>query len=56
MAKTKAKTQLIRLRCQTCKRINYYSKKNKGSAEKKIELKKYCKWCQKSTVHKEAKK
>lgn len=48
--------RLIKLACQTCKRINYWSSKNKKKVERKIELKKYCKWCKKQTVHKEVKK
>ncbi|AKM84217.1 TPA: 50S ribosomal protein L33 [Candidatus Campbellbacteria bacterium] len=48
--------QLIKLACQSCKRINYWSRKNKKLVQKKIELKKRCKWCDKQTVHKEVKK
>lgn len=48
--------QLIKLACKTCKRVNYWSRKNKKKVERKIELKKYCKWCKKNTTHKEAKK
>jgi len=47
---------LIKLACSKCKRINYWSRKNKKKVERKIELKKYCKWCKKSLIHKEAKK
>ncbi len=48
--------RLIKLACQTCKRINYWSSKNKRKVERKIELKKYCAWCRKKTTHKETKK
>ena len=48
--------QLIKLACSKCKRINYYSRKNKKKVERKIELKKYCNWCKKQTIHKESKK
>ena len=48
--------RLIKLQCSKCKRINYWSSKNKKKVERKIELKKFCKWCRASTVHKEAKK
>ncbi|MEI6420561.1 MAG: 50S ribosomal protein L33 [bacterium] len=48
--------QLIKLGCKTCKRVNYWSRKNKKKVERKIELKKFCKWCKKNTVHKEVKK
>jgi len=43
--------RLIKLACGTCKRINYWSSKNKKLVTKKIELKKYCKWCKKNTKH-----
>ncbi|HEY4527512.1 MAG TPA: 50S ribosomal protein L33 [Candidatus Paceibacterota bacterium] len=46
---------LIKLRCSGCKRDNYYTSKNKKKVERKIELKKFCKWCKKRTAHKEAK-
>ena len=48
--------RLIKLQCATCKRINYWSSKNKKLVERKIELKKYCKWDRAQTVHKEARK
>ncbi|MDO8603808.1 MAG: 50S ribosomal protein L33 [bacterium] len=48
--------QLIKLACKTCKRVNYWTRKNKKLVERKIELDKYCNWCKKHTVHKEAKK
>lgn len=47
---------LIKLQCSKCKRINYWSRKNKRKVERKIELKKFCKWCKAHTVHKELKK
>jgi len=56
MAQGKFTEKLIRLRCEKCKRRNYYTRKNKKSVERKIELKKFCKWCKAHTVHKETKK
>jgi len=53
--KNMAQQHLIRLTCSDCKRVNYYSRKNKKQVERKIELKKYCKWCKEQKVHKEAK-
>ncbi|MEA1929708.1 MAG: 50S ribosomal protein L33 [Patescibacteria group bacterium] len=47
---------LIRLACSKCKRINYWSRKNRKQVERKIELAKFCKWCKKRTAHKESKK
>jgi len=55
MPKSKFSENLIRLRCSVCKRVNYYTRKKK-TLERKLELKKYCKWCKKHTIHKEAKK
>lgn len=51
-----SQNNLIRLACGTCKRINYYTRKNRKGVERKIELKKLCKWCSGRTVHKETKK
>ncbi|OGG58054.1 50S ribosomal protein L33 [Candidatus Kaiserbacteria bacterium RIFCSPHIGHO2_01_FULL_55_17] len=48
--------QLIKLACSKCGRTNYWSRKNRKLVERKIELKKFCKWCRKHTPHKEAKK
>lgn len=48
--------QLIKLACGKCKRQNYWSRKNRKKVERKIELKKFCKWCKKHTPHKETKK
>ncbi|MBL7053051.1 MAG: 50S ribosomal protein L33 [Candidatus Portnoybacteria bacterium] len=47
---------LIKFQCSECKRINYYSRKNKKTVQDKLELKKFCKWCRKHTLHKELKK
>ncbi len=46
---------IIHLACEVCKRRNYTTKKNKKNTTKKLELKKYCKWDKKHTVHKETK-
>ena len=46
---------LFKLKCSVCKRDGYYTSKNKKKVERKIELKKFCKWCKKHTLHKEAK-
>ncbi len=48
---------LIKLKCEVCGNINYYSHKNKKKLrEHKLELKKFCKKCRKHTLHKEMKK
>lgn len=51
----KKKKKFFKLACSECKRINYYTKKSKKLIQsgKKLELKKYCKWCKKHTLHKE---
>ena len=45
----------IRLQCSECYRKNYLSRKNQKANPDKLELKKYCKWCKKATIHKETK-
>ena len=45
----------IWLTCTECKNRNYTTKKNVKNTTDKLEIKKYCKTCRKSTVHKEAK-
>ena len=55
MAKVKRSDRLIVLRCDTCKRRNYYTAKNKKKVERKIEYLRYCNWCRKKTKHKEGK-
>lgn len=47
---------IIKLACEKCKHINYYTRKNKKTTERKLEYKRFCKWCKKHTVHKESKK
>lgn len=46
---------LIKLECSVCKRVNYFSHKNKKTLKNRLELKKHCKWCKKHTMHKETK-
>ncbi len=48
--------EIIALACSECKQRNYTTKKNKKTTPDKIELKKYCRFCQRHTLHKEAKK
>ncbi|MBN1540505.1 50S ribosomal protein L33 [candidate division KSB1 bacterium] len=44
---------LVILECTECKRRNYTTDKNKRTQSGRVEYKKYCKWCDKRTVHKE---
>ncbi len=46
---------LIGLACSVCKRVNYYSKRNKKKVRAKVELMKYCRWDKRHTKHVEAK-
>jgi len=41
------------LACETCKRRNYVTTKNKKRTTGKLEFKKYCRFCRKHTSHKE---
>ena len=38
-----------------CKQRNYNTKKNKKNDPDRLEMKKYCRFCRKHTVHKETK-
>lgn len=46
---------LVTLQCIKCKRKNYSTNKNKRNNQDKLEIKKYCKWDRKHTLHKEIK-
>lgn len=45
--------EIISLACSGCKRRNYTTTKNKKLTPDRIELKKYCRFEQKHTVHRE---
>ena len=45
----------IVLACTECKQRNYNTKKNKKNDPDRLEMKKYCRFCRKHTVHKETK-
>lgn len=45
----------IVMACTDCKQRNYNTMKNKKNDPDRIEMKKYCKFCHKHTVHKETK-
>lgn len=47
--------EIITLECTECKNRNYSTTKNVRNDRDRIELKKYCKFCQKHTKHKETK-
>lgn len=45
----------VKLACSECKQRNYDTMKNKKNTTDRIELKKYCKFCDKHTIHRETK-
>ncbi|MGI6077956.1 MAG: 50S ribosomal protein L33 [Fastidiosipilaceae bacterium] len=53
-AKPGARERII-LACEECKQRNYITKKNKNNTKDRLSIKKYCKFCNKHTEHKETK-
>ena len=45
----------IILECTECKNRNYSTEKNKKNDPNRIEFNKFCKFCRKTTLHKETK-
>ncbi len=45
----------VQMECTECKRKNYSTEKNKKNTSERLELKKYCKFDKKVTLHKETK-
>jgi len=43
----------VTLECTQCKRRNYITSKNRIEQRERIELKKYCRWDRRHTLHKE---
>lgn len=43
------------LECTECKRRNYATQKNRRNSQGKLELRKYCSWERKHTMHREVK-
>lgn len=43
------------LACTECKQRNYNTTKNKRNDTGRLEMKKYCKFCKKQTLHRETK-
>ena len=46
---------MVTMACQECKQRNYNTMKNKKNNAERIELNKYCPFCNKHTLHKETK-
>ncbi|MDR1505841.1 MAG: 50S ribosomal protein L33 [Treponema sp.] len=55
MAGKKTAVELIALQCAECKRKNYTTSKNRRNTQGKLELKKYCPFDRKHTLHVETK-
>jgi len=47
--------EIITLACTECSQRNYTSRKNKKKSKGRLELKKYCRFEKKHTVHRETK-
>ena len=45
----------ITLACTECKQRNYNTMKNKKNDPDRLEMNKYCRFCRKTTLHKETK-
>ncbi|OGI29713.1 MAG: 50S ribosomal protein L33 [Candidatus Moranbacteria bacterium RIFOXYA12_FULL_44_15] len=50
-----ARENLVKMKCEVCKTVNYFTQRNKKKIKEKLEMKKHCKKCKKHTNHKEAK-
>ena len=53
--RSEAMRDLISLACDSCKRRNYTTTKNKKKQTEKFVIKKFCPSCRSHTAHKEAK-
>ncbi len=47
--------EMVTLACSECKRKNYTSTRDKKKSKEKLELRKYCPYCRKHTIHREVK-
>jgi len=47
--------EIIILQCSDCKRRNYTTTRNKKKQTERLEIKKFCPFCRKHTLHKEVK-
>ena len=47
--------EIVTLQCTECKDRNYSTTKNKKTMTEKLELKKFCRYDRKHTVHRETK-
>ena len=56
MAKKAQARDYVTLECTECGRYNYRTSKRIKGGTPRLELKKYCKWDRRHTVHKERRK
>jgi len=47
--------EIVTIACSECKQRNYTTTKDKKKHPEKLELRKYCKFCQTHTSHRETK-
>ena len=47
--------EIVTLACSECKRRNYTTTRNKKKQTSRLEIKKYCRFDRKHTVHRETK-
>lgn len=52
---SKERDNRIKMECTECKKVNYYTHKNKKVIKDRLEISKYCPNCRKHTPHKETK-
>jgi large subunit ribosomal protein L33 len=45
----------VQLACGECKRRNYTATRNKKQQTERLQVKKYCKFCRRHTLHREVK-
>lgn len=50
-----ARENIAKMKCSVCKNVTHFTTRNKKKLKEKLELKKYCKFCKKNTLHKESK-
>lgn len=55
MAKKGEARALVTLVCTECNRETYRKQKNKKNTPERLEIRKHCRFCKKTTVHKEKK-
>ncbi len=46
---------IAKMACEICKKVNYYTTRNKKILKEKLQMKKHCPKCKKHTLHKETK-